>query len=72
MVLRVDDVDAGDVRIVLGGDGGDLVGLAEQSDVRKALLTDDGRSLDGALLFALREKDVLLVRFSFCFDAFDQ
>ena len=40
MVLRIDDVDAGDIRVVLGGDGGDLFGLAKQSDIGKALLLD--------------------------------
>ena len=72
MVLRIDDVDAGDVRIVLGGDGGDLFGLAKQSDIGKTLLTDDGGGLDGALLLTLGEQDVLLVGFGFGFDAFDQ
>ena len=72
MVLRIDDVDAGDIRVVLGGDGGDLFGLAKQGDIGKALLLDDGGGLDGALLLSLGEKDVLLVGFGFGFDAFDQ
>ena len=72
MILEIDDVDAADVRAVFLGDGGDLLRLAEQGDIREALVPDDGGGLDGALLLALGEQDVLLVGLGFRFDAFDQ
>ena len=52
MILGIDDVDAADVRAVFLGDGGDLLGLAEQGDIREALVPDDGGGLDGSLLLA--------------------
>ena len=44
MILGIDDVDAADVRAVFLGDGGDLLGLAEQGDIREALVPDDAGS----------------------------